>query len=215
MAQNSQKLVVAVTQRVDRVDGRDEVRDAVDQKLIRWLLAAGYIPVPVPNFPIEQTLDVIDTVTNEWLMSIRPDAILLSGGNDVGEYPQRDETERCLLSWAAENKIPVLGVCRGMQMMGVWAGASLYAVEGHVRTRHVLNFSNEREDLPTEVNSYHNWALQDCPPGFLAMAWAEDGVLEAIRHNDMPWEGWMWHPEREQVFNPIDTQRLKRLFSEQ
>jgi gamma-glutamyl-gamma-aminobutyrate hydrolase PuuD len=208
-----QKLIVGVTQRIDRVDGRDEVRDAVDQKLIQWLMAAGFIPVPVPNFPIEQTPQAFDLAVNEWLMHVCPNAVLLSGGNDLGEYPQRDETEHRLLSWAAETMTPVLGICRGMQMMGVWAGADIHKVEGHVRTRHVLKFSSASENQPKDVNSYHNWSLTGCPEGFSAMAWAEDGALEAMRHNQMPWEGWMWHPEREQAFSDIDTQRLKRLFS--
>lgn len=215
MTTSRQKLIVGVSQRIDRVDGRDEVRDAVDQKLIQWLFAAGFIPVPIPNFPIEQTPQAFELAVNEWLMNIGPNAILLSGGNDLGEYPQRDETERRLLSWAAETLTPVLGICRGMQMMGVWAGSDIHRVEGHVRTRHVLKCSNESQDLPKDVNSYHNWSLTDCPEGFSPMAWAEDGALEAMRHNQRPWEGWMWHPEREQAFSDIDTQRLKRLFSGQ
>jgi putative glutamine amidotransferase len=42
----------------------------------------------------------------------------------------------------------------------------------------------------------------------------KDGVIEAIRHEQFPWEGWMWHPEREEVFNMIDTLRMKRLLGE-
>jgi putative glutamine amidotransferase len=43
-------------------------------------------------------------------------------------------------------------------------------------------------------------------------AQAEDGEIESIKHSALQWEGWMWHPERETPFNPIDIDRLKALF---
>lgn len=146
---------------------------------------------------------------------MRPEALVLSGGNDIGEYPERDATERHLLTWAAANRIPVLGICRGLQMMAVWAGGNLVPVEGHVRTRHALSVSAPQGEWSASVNSFHNWGLSSCPDGFEIAAQAEDGGIEAIRHIELPWEGWMWHPEREETFAPQDTARLRRLFSGQ
>ncbi len=105
--------------------------------------------------------------------------------------PARDATERYLLSWAEKNLVPVLGICRGMQMMGVWAGGSLKRMAGQV-TRHLL-----QGEVVGEVNSFHDFSLSGCPLGFEVVARSEDGEIEAIRHTDLPWEGWMWHPERE------------------
>jgi putative glutamine amidotransferase len=96
-----------------------------------------------------------------------------------------------------------------MQMLAHWSGVSLKPVTGHVRTRHQLS-----GQIAAEVNSYHSLALADCPPGFEVLARSEDGEIEAIRHLQRPWQGWMWHPERENDFASHDLQRLQQLFGE-
>ncbi len=206
------KIVVGITQRIDRVAGRDEVRDALDQRLLQWVVQAGFLPVAVPN-TLSRDGQPEESILEDWLQAVRPGALILSGGNDIGEYPARDATERSLLSWAEAKRIPVLGICRGLQMMGVWAGANLVQIEGHVRTRHQLVVVSQEGEWPASVNSYHNWGLAYCPDGFAVAAKAEDGSIEAIRHNELPWEGWMWHPERETPFTPQDIKRIVRLFS--
>ncbi len=153
------------------------------------------------------------TLLESWLEATQPGAIVLSGGNDIGEYSSRDNTERYLLSWAESKCVPVLGICRGLQMMSVWAGTDLVRREGHVGTRHQLVISGQKNEWPSNVNSYHNWGLASCPDGFEIAALAEDGSIEAIKHNSLPWEGWMWHPEREVSFAPQDIKRVNRLFN--
>lgn len=208
------KILVGITQRIDSVAGRAELRDALDQRLVQWLVHAGFLPVVVPNtlsgtdHPSEPTLE-------NWLQAVQPGALILSGGNDIGEYPARDATERYLLTWAEKKQIPVLGICRGLQMMAVWSGVDLVKKEGHVGSRHQLVVSDRKNEWPANVNSYHNWGLASCPDGFEIAAQAEDGSIEAIKHITLPWEGWMWHPEREVPFSPQDIKRLKRLFSGQ
>lgn len=194
--------VVAVSQRVDMYPQRSETRDALDQRLVGFLLGAGFIPVPVPNGLPPVSLD-------HWLAAVSPQALVLSGGNDIGQCPARDLVEAQLLDHARSGNLPVLGICRGMQMLGHWSGGELKPVTGHVRTRHRLSGR-----IVAEVNSYHNLALADCPQGFEVLARSEDGEIEAIRHLQLPWEGWMWHPEREADFAEHDIQRIKQLFGE-
>lgn len=208
---SSSNMLVGVTQRVDSVPGRSELRDAVDQMLVNWVVQAGFLPVPIPNtllLPEYSDNSFSDKALGNWLQSVQLAALVLSGGNDIGEYPERDTTEFQLLSWAEMNDVPVLGICRGMQVMAVWAGAKLKPVNGHVCTRHKL-----QRDISGEVNSYHNFSVAECPTGFSVRATAEDGEIEAIRHTSLPWEGWMWHPEREEFFQSNDTKRVKELFS--
>lgn len=198
-------LLAVVSQRVDILHDRGERRDALDQALCQWISLIGCLPVPVPNRLIDNNDLAISL--RHWLDALMPSVIVLSGGNDIGEIAERDLTECHLLDYAAFNNLPVLGICRGMQMMAVWGGASLKSVNGHVRTRHQL-----RGELTSEVNSFHNYSLDEYPSDFEVLAWSEDGIIEAIRHKSLPWEGWMWHPERENVFLAEHLDRGKRLF---
>lgn len=194
-------LRVAVSQRSDRIAARDECRDALDQRLVDWLLEVGALAYPVPNgLHLQRELQ-------SWLESLLPDAIVLSGGNDLGESPMRDATEASLLDYAAASHTPLLGICRGMQMIAKWTGVDLHTVHGHVCTRHHLV-----GEISGEVNSYHGFSLTTCPVDFDVLARCEDGEIEAIRHQLLPWEGWMWHPEREENFAKRDIQRIKVLF---
>jgi gamma-glutamyl-gamma-aminobutyrate hydrolase PuuD len=196
-----ERRVIAVSQRVDDISTHGERRDALDQRVTLFLREAGLGAVPVPNVMSPQDLA-------QWLSDINPSGIILSGGNDIGDSPERDMTERALLDHAQGRHLPLLGICRGMQMMGVWGGASLKPVQGHVRTRHML-----RGEVTGNVNSYHGFALSDCPANFKVTARSEDGEIEAISHFTLRWQGWMWHPEREDPMAAADIQRVQALFS--
>jgi len=192
--------VVAVSQRVDAIPERGENRDALDQRLSTFITECGGLAVPVPN--ALTACNVLDL----WLDRVQPAAIILSGGNDIGQCLSRDLTERHLLDHALKRNLPVLGICRGMQMMAVWAGGGLKLVDGHVQSRHLLS-----GEIAGTVNSFHNFSLDGCPDGFNVLATSEDGEIEAVRHHKLRWEGWMWHPERCPQFASSDINRLKGL----
>ena len=143
-----------------------------------------------------------------FIQEVDPVGVVLSGGNDIGSCEDRDITEQFLLRYALKHQLPALGLCRGMQMMGVFSGVELTGVSGHVRTRHQLV-----GEIKRDVNSYHNLGLSGCPDGFRVLATAEDGGIEAIRSGTLNWEGWMWHPERENPFNFADIKQFQKLFS--
>ena len=82
------------------------------------------------------------------------------------------------------------------------------SVKKHVRTNHPIFGKIERT-----VNSYHTVSLSACPQDYSVLAHSADGEIEAIRHHLLPWEGWMWHPERESEFHIKDIIRTRKLFN--
>ena len=103
---------VVVTQRVDVTSTYGERRDCLDQRWIELLLSVGLFPVLVPN-----NLDYVKKL----IATEQIDGVLLTGGNSLlnygGDAPERDEVEKNLLELAILKNIPLLGVCRGMQII--------------------------------------------------------------------------------------------------
>ena len=199
--------LLAVSQRTAVVGEHEESRDTLDQRLVGWLQHCGYLTAAVPNYIATEESGGKQTL-KRWVDRISPLGFLLSGGEDPGVDPSRDELEFELLGIARDTNLPVLGICRGMQVMAVWAGASLEPVEGHAGKRHRL--VGARSD---EVNSFHRNAVVGIPNSFGVTSQAVDGVIESIVHKSLPWQGWMWHPEREQFRNPQDRSGICQLMA--
>ncbi len=200
---SARRNFVAMSQRVDVVAARGERRDALDQRWAAFLDTCGYVAAPIPNLAatVAGLLDALD-----------PIGIVLTGGNDLavvgGDAPERDETERAMLNWAAARNVPVIGACRGMQMILSVYGAQITQMSGHVGVRHRLSWQGQQID----VNSFHGWGTNTVPPDFDATARSEDGCIEAARHVSKPVSGIMWHPERETPFAAHDIAFFRSTF---
>ncbi|HEY9854642.1 MAG TPA: gamma-glutamyl-gamma-aminobutyrate hydrolase family protein [Stenomitos sp.] len=178
---------------------------------------AGGVPLLLP--PGAEETEVLEGL----------DGLLLSGGEDVdpryyGEEAiaelgtidaHRDTQELPLAKAAAERQMPILAICRGVQLLNVALGGTLYqdlAAQHPGALQHVqelpVHESAHRVQLAPDslvgrlagspgmaVNTFHHQAVKDLAPGFRATAWAEDGVIEAIEGAQGWTVGVQWHPE--------------------
>jgi len=145
------------------------------------------------------------------------DGLLLPGGGDLepwrygqenaashGLEPRRDREELELLDWFTARRKPVLGICRGMQVINVYFGGTLAQdIPGHSQSHGQDRFhrvhtvpSPLKEVCGEIVNSAHHQAVDCLGSGLEAVQWAPDGVVEALCHRRIPVWGVQWHPER-------------------
>ncbi|MBL8079031.1 MAG: gamma-glutamyl-gamma-aminobutyrate hydrolase family protein [Anaerolineales bacterium] len=206
----------------------------VQHSYIRAIVQAGGLPLPIPSLLNEE--DFLD-------MYSRLDGILFTGGGDVSldyfdgsDHPRigevdkmRDLTEITLLRTAVEDGKPMLGICRGAQVMNVALGGTLYThihdqVEnaldhdypGNLRTVlvHPVNVDESAKaagifgETLLHVNSLHHQGLKDIAPRLRVVGTAPDGLPEVIEMEDHPYAvAVQWHPEW-----LTDQPSMRRLF---
>lgn len=187
---------------------------------VRHVRDAGGLPMVLPPLP-----PGTDEQTVAHLLD-RVDGVILSGGVDVepGRYdaephpsvqaprPDRDSTELVLARICAAWDVPLLGVCRGMQVMAVAAGGELHqhlpddiGHDGHapapgsygehaVRTVAGTRLAEVLGDEVTVPTYHHQGVISH--PGLIESGWAPDGVLEAVEDPEARFRvGVQWHPE--------------------
>jgi N5-(cytidine 5'-diphosphoramidyl)-L-glutamine hydrolase len=195
--------LIAVSQRVTVVTKYGERRDCLDQAWPQFLAACGLLPLPMPN---------VAEVAVALCAAGEISGLLLTGGNDLaalgGDAPERDATENALLDEAASRNLPVIGVCRGMQVIQQRSAIPLRRVEGHVARHQVIRINNES----AAVNSFHRFGAFETRPPLQVWATAEDGVIKAVQHETLPVIGIMWHPERLSPFAAADIALFRRVF---
>ena len=178
------------------------------------VVRAGGVPVVLPVLAPEDVSIALGAV----------DGLVLTGGGDIAPVryhaepvpetdnvdPARDDFDLRLVAAAIERRLPVLATCRGMQVVNVALGGSLVQhlpqhrefecwaegvhavdVDPHSRLAAALGQTH------LLVNSLHHQAVCDPAPGLRAVAWAPDGTVEAVEHEDAadPLVAVQWHPE--------------------
>lgn len=156
---------IIVSMRVDEIIERFETRDSIDQKLIKFLFEADLSPTLISNSTLIDKKEGKYKNLEKYLNSLSPDGFILSGGNDIGDFHNRDLTELFLINYAVNNDLPLLGICRGMQMLAHWDG---------IKLKKVNNFIGERKTLSGKfshsVLSYFNYALNGVSENFNILA---------------------------------------------
>lgn len=193
---------------------RDVPATLVPHSYVREVSIAGGRAVVLP--PDDRDADVLRVL----------DALVLTGGPDVGpalygespapltdDRPERDRGELLLLTSALAADLPVLAVCRGMQLLAVAYGGRLHQhlpdVVGHDGHRvapgryawHPVRFAPGSRIAKimagsTQVNTYHHQGVAD-PGRLVPTAWSDDGAIEALEDPDRRFVlGVQWHPEQ-------------------
>ncbi len=216
------KPIIAIT--TGRILSNSQIlRVCLIDKYVQAIRLAGGIPVILPP-----TIDPVDIDG----MQHRFSAILLTGGGDIavekfnGEphatvsevETDRDDLEIALVRFAYATKKPLLGICRGQQVMNVALGGDLYthiasqykqplkhdwfpnvARDYAAHSIHIENSSRLVDILYGEelkVNSLHHQAIKNLAQSLAASAHAPDGIIEAVESHDHPYFiGVQWHPE--------------------
>ncbi|QNQ81215.1 gamma-glutamyl-gamma-aminobutyrate hydrolase family protein [Lactobacillus sp. PV034] len=195
-------------------------RSYVNEDYVDSIVQNGGIPYIIPFNEDEE-------VVKAQLLNVQ--GLVLSGGHDVdphnyGEeleqkigdvWPERDVFDMRLLKLAEENNIPVLGICRGMQIINVAHGGSLYQDLSYRKEKTLKHSQNQTPTLVTHTvkadpnskianilgkdefltNSFHHQIVKKVAPDFTVAAKCVDGVVEAIENKDASVIGVQWHPE--------------------
>lgn len=155
------------------------------------------------------------------------DALLLTNGNDWGSCYERDDVERLCFSWCRQNKIPILGVCRGLHMINVMMGGSITCNLNEKSPMHragqnhyidILGdfYKNMAETSRMEVNSFHNHGVtySNLGSGLKPFAMHGNDIVEAFAHEKEKIYAIQWHPERKGSNIRFDSMFIKYVFSE-
>lgn len=211
---------IALSGVVRQWDGGE--RTGLNSAYVRSVLAAGGVPLVLsPILGPAYAARALDGV----------DGLVLTGGEDMDPawyrmepHPkanppsrERDLFELALLATARQREIPMLGICRGIQVLNVALGGTLWqdlpselvgAVDHSPEAArsdrtHVVRLqagsliASALGGTEVRVNSFHHQAIRDLAPKLVATGWTEDGLIEAVE--GAPGEPWLlavqWHPE--------------------
>lgn len=195
---------ILLTQRI--VKQKKSFRDASEKDLVNYLLNLDCFSYLVPNSYINDQKKL-----NLWLSRMNFDGLVLSGGNDLGEYSERDNLEKYLIRYCIKKSLPILGICRGSQIIAKFFGNKINKITGHVGS-HSLDISEKFLENKS-VNSFHNYGIVKLKKNFKILATcSKDKSIEAFCHKTKKIIGIMWHPERFKKRRKDQEQLIRNFF---
>lgn len=230
------KPIIAIT-----ACAEDDLSSRLNTAYSKSILEAGGIPIIIP-FGVEEDVAQILSIS---------DGLLLSGGHDVhpfyfgaepspklGQiYPERDTVELALTNAAIARQMPIFGICRGIQLLNVALGGTLYQdIDSEYHSSKILKHTQqaargvathyvniEQDNLLMEiiekeqisVNSYHHQAVNVIAETLSVAAKSSDGIIEAVVHETLPFcLGVQWHPEEQAFAGDEVAKKLFKAFVE-
>jgi putative glutamine amidotransferase len=185
-------LTFGTTMRITSAIGYSELRDSIAMDWSKYFLKA---------FPHDRFLFIpnIQNKAIDYFKNWDINVLVLSGGDDFGIYYERDNTEISLLNYALKNEIPVIAICRGMQLVHHFFGGKIVKginefITTHKSSKHKISIENKIK----EVNSFHtNYIKEDTlNEKFIVFARCmQDNTIEGFRNDQIL--AMMWHPERD------------------
>ena len=126
------------------------------------------------------------------------------GGNTFNLKEQkedklRDNVDILLLKFALSKKIPILGICRGMQFLNCFFGGTISQIRNHVGNEHEIILNTKLYNFPNIVNSFHGFGIKrdNLASNFSSIALDKNGNIESFIDSKKKVFGIMWHPERD------------------
>ncbi|MEJ6471390.1 gamma-glutamyl-gamma-aminobutyrate hydrolase family protein [Fusobacterium animalis] len=209
-------------------------RAYVNKDYVDAVIRAGGVPLIIPFSTDKEVI-----ISQAQLI----DGLILSGGHDINPYnygqepsqkigetfPERDTYEMILLEESKKRNIPILGICRGFQLINVAAGGTLYQdlslIPGNILKHNQVSnptlkthkveikensFISSIFGKETMVNSFHHQVIDKVANDFIVVAKASDGVVEAIEHKTYKFlVAVQWHPE----MLAVNCEKARELFS--
>ena len=209
-------------------------RAYVNKDYVDAVIRAGGVPLIIPFSTDKEVI-----ISQAQLI----DGLILSGGHDISPYnygqepsqkigetfPERDTYEMILLEESKKRNIPILGICRGFQLINVAAGGTLYQdlslIPGNILKHNQVSnptlkthkveikensFISSIFGKETMVNSFHHQVINKVANDFIVVAKASDGVVEAIEHKTYKFlVAVQWHPE----MLAVNCEKARELFS--
>ena len=209
-------------------------RAYVNKDYVDAVIRAGGVPLIIPFSTDKEVI-----ISQAQLI----DGLILSGGHDINPYnygqepsqkigetfPERDTYEMILLEERKKRNIPILGICRGFQLINVAAGGTLYQdlslIPGNILKHNQVSnptlkthkveikensFISSIFGKETMVNSFHHQVIDKVANDFIVVAKASDGVVEAIEHKTYKFlVAVQWHPE----MLAVNCEKARELFS--
>ncbi len=199
-------MKIAIAMRVEHLD--DQLKYFCNETYIKRILQFHHLPIPICDIThIDEIVELCD-------------ALIIPGGYDILPfYFNQPVQEQCtfydvdqdafdftIIRAFIHAKKPILGICRGMQLLAVYFNSSLLQ---HIDTVSHINKNIHQHPIMCtpnsflsliyppilEVNSYHHQIVNHVGKDLKISAYAMDGAIEAIQHVNLPIYGVQWHPE--------------------